>query len=111
MRQYAFNGYFTAPGAACWWMKRFAGLIVIVVVAVAYLDMLESAENSGDVAFYTLLCAGAVTLIARSFVWAAVVADERGVQVRTLCGPGGSPGGRPRASGPRPRRGRARRRP
>ncbi|MCP9946585.1 MULTISPECIES: PH domain-containing protein [Streptomyces] len=60
----------------------FAGLFVIAVVGLAYLDMTAGARSGGDLTFYTLLCAGAVALASRSFIWTAVVADERGVQVR-----------------------------
>ncbi|WP_254705829.1 PH domain-containing protein [Streptomyces vilmorinianum] len=58
-------------------------MLAIVVAAVAYLDMRAGAETGGGIAFYTVLSSVAVTLIARAFVWSAIVAGTHGVQVRS----------------------------
>ncbi|WP_432060589.1 PH domain-containing protein [Streptomyces sp. S1] len=60
----------------------YLGTVAIAVAVVVYLDMLDIAESGVDIAFYTVFIACAVTLIARAYVWAAIVAGPLGVEVR-----------------------------
>ncbi|WP_311137381.1 hypothetical protein [Streptomyces sp. I6] len=60
----------------------FGGLFLIAIVSIAYVDMLVGAESGTDVAFSSLLCAASVTLVFRSFLWTAIIAEAGGVLVR-----------------------------